>query len=157
MSVRKAKQFGSGVPVGLPHMELNIYDQTFKVRGKMSGVRLLHVMSAMDGNTESEVSITKVIMKFLSDALLTEDRARGLDYLENSDPPIDLPMLIEIIQWLVEQYTANPTQQPEPSGNGSTPAGLGSTESASSGDVTYVPSTESSSSLLEQPSQLVQS
>ena len=157
MTVRKAKQFGAGVPVGLPHMELNIYDQSFKVRGKMSGIRLLHVMSAMDGNAESEQSITRVIIQFLSDALLTEDRARGLDYLENSDPPIDLPMLIEIIQWLVEQYTANPTQLPEQSDSGSSTGGSGSTVNPSSGDVTYVPSTENSSSLSEQPSQLVQS
>lgn len=157
MSVRKTKQFGAGVPVGLPHMELHVYDQTFKVRGKMSGIRLLHVMSAMDGNTESEASITRVIIQFLSDALLTEDRARGLDYLENSDPPIDLPMLIEIIQWLVEQYTANPTQPSEPSDNGSAAVGPGSMGNASSADVTYVPSTENSSSQSDQPSQLVQS
>lgn len=148
MSARKSKSFGSGMPVGVPHMELNIHDQTFKVRGAMSGIRLLHVMSAMEGDpgegeNQKSNAITETLLQFISDSFLTEDRARGVDYLENSDPPVELPTLIEIIQWLVEEYTANPTQQPTPSTDGSAVSGSGSSGNApSAAAVTYVSSTE---------------
>lgn len=157
MAARKAKQFGSGIPQGVPHMELNIYQETFKVRGSMSGVRLLHVMDSMDGNKDDERSITEVIEQFLSDALLTEDRERGMDFLENSDPPIDLTMLLEIIRWLIEQYTANPTQSSAPSENGSESDGSGSSENAPQPASTSGNSTDNSSSPSQQSSQLVQS
>ena len=130
---RKSKTFGGGaIPKGTPSMDLNIYDQTFKVRGSMSGIRILRIMSALDGEQkEGEDSTTDAIIGFLSDAFLTEDRARGMDFLEHADPPVDLPLLTEIIQWLVEQYTGNPTEQPEPSAITSNPSGSTSSESVS--------------------------
>lgn len=160
-AARKSKSFGSGVPVGVPYMELNVNDASFKVRGAMSGIRLLHVITALEGDMGDDMNgsaMTETLLKFLGDAFLIEDRERGLDYLENSDPPVELTTIIDIIRWLVEEYTANPTQPPESSPNGSTPSGLGSPENApSTAAVTYVSSTENSSGqsaqlLLDEPS-----
>jgi hypothetical protein len=132
-NVRKAKVFGAGIPQGVPSMDLTIYGSTFKVRGAMSGVRILRIMNALDGaQREGEESTADAIIGFLSDSFLTEDRAAGMDFLENAEPPIALPILTEIVQWLVEQYTGNPTEPAEPSETSSSPAGSGSTGTVSS-------------------------
>lgn len=135
--VSKNKRFGgSAIPVGVPPIELNIYEQTFSVRGAMSGVRLLKIMRALDGNQrEGDESTTDAVLGFLSDAFLVADRERGMDFLENSDPPVEFPLLMEIVQWLVEQYVGNPTGQPAQSGDTSTSTGISSSESASSPQV----------------------
>lgn len=134
---RKSKNFGGSTPPqGVPSIDVNIYHETFKVRGAMSGLRLLKVMKAIDGqggDDESGVGATEVILKFLSDAFLEEDRERAMKFLDEYDePPIGLTLLTEIIQWLVEQYTGNPTEQPENSEPTSEVAGSGSTATASS-------------------------
>jgi len=148
MSARKSKSFGGGtVPVGAPPIDLNIYDQTFQVRGAMSGVRLLKIMRALDGaQKENEESTTEAVLKFITDAFLIEDRERGLDFLENAEPPVEFPLLMEIIQWLVEQYVGNPTEPVEQSQPTSTSTGTSSSESASSTELTSAVLTDTSSS-----------
>lgn len=144
---RKSKNFGGGViPAGVPSMDLNIYDRTFQVRGSMSGIRLLRVMNALDGDQkEGEDSTTEAILKFLSDAFLAENRTEAMDFLEEAEPPVGLPLLTEIIQWLVEQYTGNPTVPPTPSEVTSNPSGSTSSESAPSTEPTSAVLTDTSS------------
>ena len=144
---RKSKNFGGGViPEGVPSMDLNIYDRTFQVRGSMSGIRLLRVMNALDGDQkEGEDSTTEAILKFLSDAFLAENRTEAMDFLEEAEPPVGLPLLTEIIQWLVEQYTGNPTVPPTPSEATSSPSGSTSSESAPSTEPTSAVLTDTSS------------
>lgn len=156
---RKTKNFGGSiVPAGISSMDLNIYDQTFKVRGTMAGIRLIKVMSALDGNADEVdgAAATQTIVQFLSDAFLTEDRERAMDFLENSEPPVPFSMLVEIIQWLVEEYTGNPTERQEQSENTSETGGSGSTANASSQDATSATLTDTSSSQSEPHLQPVQ-
>jgi hypothetical protein len=129
---RKSRRFGgSGIPQGAPSMDLEIYDQVFRVRGQVAGVKLLNVMKALDSNStagadESEID---VIMDFLEFCFLAEDREAAMKYLaEADDPPVDMPMLVEILQWLIGEYTGNPTEQPAGSEDGSSNAGTGSLE-----------------------------
>lgn len=156
---RKSKNFGGSiVPAGTPSMDLEIYGTVFKVRGSMAGVRLIKVMSALDGNADDVdgAAATQTIVKFLSEAFLTEDRDRAMDFLENSDPPVPFTMLVEIIQWLVEEYTGNPTEPQGQSENTSATDGFGSTENASSPGATSATLTDTSSSPSEPHLQRVQ-
>lgn len=147
---RKSKNFGGSIPpAGLASMDLQIFGETFKVRGAMSGIRLIRVMSALDGAHADDLdgaAATEVILQFLSDAFLAEDRERGMKFMEESDPPVTFRMLVEIIQWLVEEYTGNPTEPQQQSDNGSESAGSGSTVNASSLDATSASLTDTSSS-----------
>lgn len=146
---RKSKTFGSSIPSqGIPSMDLNVHDQTFKVRGAMSGLKLLKVMGALDGDIEDAngASAMEVIMSFLQDAFLTEDRERAMTYFADSDPPVTFRMLVDIIQWLVEQYTGNPTEQQGESEDGSKTNGSGSSVNAPSQDATSAILTDTSSS-----------
>ena len=133
----KSKSFGSYRPVGIPSMEMTIHGETFKVRGAMSGIQLLNMIKAMDGSSELDSADTMV--DFIRRSILTEDRDRAMDFLENSEPPVPLTVLTEIITWLIEEYTAKPTGPSLPSSDGSTTTGSTSTESASSTESTSLP------------------
>lgn len=130
MAVKKSKQFGSYTPMGISPMEMTINDQTFKVRGAMSGIQLLNMIKAMDGDNDVDSAATMI--GFIERAILVEDRERAMDYLENSEPPVPLTMLTDIITWLIEEYTGKPTEPSAPSADGSTSSGSTNTESASS-------------------------
>ena len=120
MTIRKRKSFGSRLPAKAPGdpllqasvLEIEINDQVFKVRASMSGLTLLRVISAMEGDDESAAA--GAMIGFLEKAFLTEDRERGMEYLETAEPTIDLEGLSEIIQYLIGEYTGNSTD-PSPS------------------------------------------
>jgi hypothetical protein len=135
----KSKSFGSYRPVGTEPIDMNIYDQTFKVRGDMSGIQLLHMIKALDG--DSELDSAETMISFIERAVLTADRERCMEYLENSEPAVPLTMLTEIISWLIEEYTAKPTEPSPLSVNGSTVSGTTSMENVSLPELISPPST----------------
>jgi hypothetical protein len=157
MSIRKSRKFGAGIPQGIPSMDLEIFDETFKVRGQVSGVKLLNVMKALenssakakaaqDGNAaeddDDSMSEIDVVLDFLEFAFLVEDRERAMKFLEEQEaPPVDMPMLMEIFQWLIGEYTGNPTEPPTESEPGSQSDGIGSSETA---EPTAAPTSEPS-------------
>jgi hypothetical protein len=96
-------------------------DQTFHVRGHMSGLRILNLFSAMDSTNERD-SAAEMRM-FLEKAFVDEDRERGMMYLTESEPPVELADLTEIISWLVGEYSGNDSSPSEPSTDGSSPIG----------------------------------
>lgn len=135
----RSKSFGSYKPVGAPSMDMTVNGETFKVRGAMSGIQLLNMIKALDGDDQMDSAVTMI--EFIRRALLTEDRERGMDFLENSEPPVPLTTLTEIITWLIEEYTVKPTEPSTPSADGSTTTGSTSTENASSTESISSPTT----------------
>lgn len=148
----RAKSFGSPTPQGVQPMLLEVNDQKFKVRGAMSGVRLLNLVRAMDGTGDTDSA--SEMLKFIETALLVEDRERGMHYLTDSDPPVTLTTLTEIITWLIEEYSGKPTPQSTSSAPGSETTGSGSTAThVSTESISQVPtSTLTASSQSSSPS-----
>jgi hypothetical protein len=126
MTIKEKAFGGSPIPGGVPPMIMTINDQQFRVRGSISGLRLLMLIKAMDGSSDDTDSATEMI-KFIEFAALTEDRDRLMNYLLESDPPVPLTTLTEIITWLIGEYSGKPIESPEPSSGGLTPTGSGST------------------------------
>lgn len=156
MATRKRK-FGADLPPeGAPSMELELYDQTFKVRGQMPGLRILRIIEALEGSEEEGMDI-KVLTAFISDAFLTEDRERGMAFLENEEKIVSLPMLIEVVQWLVSEYTGNPIEPQSPSDTSSDQTGPTSTENPSSPGETSAVLTDTPSGPQVQPTPVAQS
>ncbi|QBZ72704.1 tail assembly chaperone [Gordonia phage Phendrix] len=116
--MRNRRKFGSNIPLPVEGLELELNDQVFKVRGEMSGARLLKVVADMDG--DNEAASARAMLEFLESSFLLEDRERGMDYLYNSDPPIGFDTLQEIIEWLIESYTKKATEQSPQSSAGQT-------------------------------------
>lgn len=157
MSQRKRK-FGSDIPPeGAPPMTLELYDQSFQIRGEMSGLRILKVIEALDGSDEGEGMDVSVLIKFIADSFLTEDRERGVEYLTGDDPVIPLPVLIDVVQWLIGEYTGNPTGQPEQSEPSSVTTGPTSSENVSPAGQTSATLTDVPSGQSAQPTPVGQS
>lgn len=145
----KKKSFGSHVPKGINPMELEINDQTFLVRGAMSGVQLLQLIKAMDGNGDSDSADT--MLNFIERSIIEDDRERAMEYLANSEPPVPLTTLTDIITWLIEEYTGKPTELSGTSSDGSLTTGSGNTELPSTTESISKSSPEDSSSLTRPP------
>lgn len=157
MSQRKRKFGGDVPPEGAPPMTLELYDQSFQIRGEMSGLRILKVIEALDGSDEGEGMDVAVLIKFIADSFLAEDRERGVEYLTGDDPVIPLPVLIDVVQWLIGEYTGNPTGQPEQSEPSSGTTGPTSSENVSSAGQTSATLTDVPSGQSAQPTPVGQS
>ena len=116
MTLRKRKSFGSLVPDPVAGLEIEVNGKIFKVRPKMSGLLLLRVISAMEGDDESAAA--GAMIGFLEKAFLVEDRERAMEYLETGDPAVELDELSEIIQYLIGEYTGNSTGPSQSSTSG---------------------------------------
>ena len=156
MSQRK-KKFGSTIPhEGASPMVLEIYDREFKVRGEMPGLRILRIIDAMESSDEDGVDVG-MLVSFIRDAFLAPDREEGMAALEDPDKVVPFTMLIEIVQWLVGEYTGNPTEQQPQSETTSETTGLSSSESVPSTGSTSAVLTESNSGPSVQPTPAGQS
>jgi hypothetical protein len=102
-----------------------LHDQEFHVKGHMAGLRVLNLFSAMDSLNERDSAVE--MRMFIEKALTDEDRERGMAYLTDSEPPLELSDLIEIISWLVSVYSGNDGNPSVPSTDGPTTTGTGST------------------------------
>ncbi|AKJ72564.1 putative tail assembly protein [Gordonia phage GMA2] len=141
---RKRKSFGSNVPTPTQGLEIELNgDKVFKVRSQISGMSLLNVIAQMEGDDEGAAA--KAMIDFVSMCFLKEDREEGMEYLMDSDPPITLDELQEIVQWLIGEYTGNDTDPSSSSTSGSEHDGSTTTEDASATVSTSETSTESSS------------
>lgn len=115
---RVRRTFGSNIPAPVDGLEMELGDQVFKLRPTISGARLLKVVADMDSDSEGQSA--KAMLEFLKAAFLLEDRERGMEYLYDSDPPVDFNTLQEIIEWLIETYTKKVSEQSPPSSAGQT-------------------------------------
>lgn len=156
MATRKRK-FGADIPPeGASPMELELFDESFKVRGEMPGLRILRIIEALEGSEEEGMDI-KVLTQFISDAFLAEDRERGMAFLANDEHIVTLPLLIEIVQWLVSEYTGNPTGPQSQSDTSSDQTGPTSTENPSSPEEISAVLTDTPSGPQVQPTPVAQS
>lgn len=115
----RTKAFGSRVAQqGDEPMRMEINDQVFLVNPTLAGVRLLRLIKAMDAANEEDNSATEML-SFIESAVVPSDRARCMQYLLDSDPPIELGTLTEIITWLIEEYSGKNSKSSPSSVTGS--------------------------------------
>ncbi|UXE04238.1 tail assembly chaperone [Gordonia phage BlueNGold] len=142
---RRRVSFGSRTPQPIQGLDMELNDQVFKVRPKMSGIALLRVIGSMEG--EDEGAAAGAMIDFISRAFLEEDRERGMNYLEFGEPPIELEDLKDIVQYLIGQYTGNFTD-PSPSSTSGSASDGSTTTAAPSEMVSTSPNSTPSDSLL---------
>lgn len=75
--------------------------ETFRVRPRVPGSVLLDVVAA--GTLDSSYQAA-AIRKFFHVALLDEDRERFFKTIEESDPPVEMTDLSDIINYLMGEY-----------------------------------------------------
>ena len=113
----KFMDFGSPVTSSDEPITFRLYDQTFRCTSVLQGYALIKFISGAS-DPENTAKSADAVLEFFNHALLKEDRERFHAMAESEDYIIPLDTLTKIMDWLVEQYTGRPTQQPEslPSG-----------------------------------------
>lgn len=121
------KKFSGGTsieefePLGF---ELN--NQQFECYAAVQGAVLLDFIRDADGDSGGDAA--KALYNFFGNVMDAENYQRFMNVLNDKSTIIDLEFIGEIASWLVEQYSARPTKQPESSSNGQTTRGTTSTD-----------------------------
>lgn len=84
------------------------------------------LLDAPDATSEAEVS--RALAAFIDKILVDDDRPRFAQALRRRDDPVDGLTLLEIVDWLGEQYAGRPTSPSADSSGG--PEGAGPTSSS---------------------------
>jgi hypothetical protein len=116
MTTKRFKDFGLGGEIETTPLSFKLHDEEFNCRPSLQGKVLLSIVGAADSDDASAMS--KMISGFFDVCLVDADRERFRNLLEDPDKIVSVETLGEIVGWLVEQYTARPTKQPEPSSSG---------------------------------------
>lgn len=116
MSNRRKSFKGGKAITEFEPIEFDLNDQTFKCRPALQGATLLEFVSKADG--ESGGAAAGALYGFFQDAMEEAEYKRFRDYLNSPDLIIEMDTIGEIATWLVEEYTARPTQPSESSDGG---------------------------------------
>lgn len=114
-------------------VEFDIDDEVFRANSQISAGVLMKfadlVIDDEDDESRGQLAL-HAIREFFTAALVKEDRRRFFDLLEDPDRTVDVNLLVDIANWLGEQYTARPTGTPSSSTSSETASGVDSTDGA---------------------------
>lgn len=145
----RRKAFKAPKKVEREPIEIKLGDEVVRCRPQIPGLELLPIMAALDGErlvTSSGGAVSATLnffnTVFIDDDYVLEKDDEGEDRVAKPSSHVramtrlredgyEMKDLIEIAMWLVEQYTENPTSSDEPSSDGSTKSGSGSTDETS--------------------------
>ena len=129
MSNRRKSFRGGKAITEFEPVEFDLNDQTFVCKRALQGAVLLEFVSNAD--SESGGAQAAALYGFFSDCMEPEEYERFRNYLNQPDLIIEMSTIGEIASWLVEEYTARPTQPSESSDTGQPSPGPTSTEQPS--------------------------
>lgn len=109
------KDFGSPVAEEEP-LSFSLFGETFTCRPSLQGKFLLDLVS--ESSSDDPAAGAAVMQRFFDTVLVDDSRERFNALAEDPDRIVSVETLSEITAWLVEQYSARPTQQPEISPSG---------------------------------------
>ena len=112
-------------------VEFDIDGEVFHCHKQISaGVLLQFADMSSDTEDGSGREAIHAIQTFFNAAIVAEDRDRFNALLSDPDRFIDINLLLEIANWLGEQFTARPTGAPSALTSSETDSGAGSTAGA---------------------------
>lgn len=115
-SKKRFRDFGSGGNPATDPISFKLHGEEFQCRPSMQGKVLLKLVAQSD--EDEGAGIAKSLTQFFEIALLPESLERFNALLEDPDRIVSVETLGEIVGWLVEEYSARPTERPEPSSTG---------------------------------------
>jgi hypothetical protein len=130
MSKLRSRNFGRTKTLqDFDPLEFTLNDQTFSCRRAIQGSVLLEFISNADSQDGGRSA--RALEEFFKDVLPPDDHARFQIMLKDPEIIVNLSDLGEIAAWLIEEYTARPTQGPNSSSSGPLNSGPVSTEDVS--------------------------
>lgn len=125
------KKFAGGTKVSdFEPLSFDLNGNSFNCKAAIQGSVLLEFVRDADGDSGGDSA--KALYNFLSDSMEKEEYDRLQKVLHDPDVIIDIELIGEIVAWLVEEYSARPTMQPEDSSTGQLTSGTTSTDAPSS-------------------------
>lgn len=116
------KKFSGGVNIeDFEPLSFNLNEHEFVAKAAIPGAALLDFVR--DADSDSGADSAKALYSFLEKALDEKEYARLQSVLHDPKVIINIELIGEIVSWLVEEYSARPTQQPEDSLNGQLTSG----------------------------------
>jgi hypothetical protein len=104
------KDFGTGGEVSSEPISFKLHGQDFECHPNLQGRALLEL--AANSSEEDGAAAAKTINDFFSAALKPESYTRFEVLLKDPNTIVTVETLGEITAWLVEEYSARPTQEP---------------------------------------------
>ena len=109
---KRFKDFGSTFDgVNNEAVTFSLHGQEFECHPNIQGKVLLSIVANSDEDDPKSVATT--MTDFFEKALLPESYERFSALLEDPDTIVPVDTLGEITGWLVEQYSARPTEEPK--------------------------------------------
>lgn len=116
MANKRFKDFGAGGEVSSDPVVFRLYGEDFECYPNVQGKVLLDLVANSDD--QDGAGMAKTMNLFFEAVVKPESKKRLDDLLMDPERVVGVDTLGEITAWLMEQYSARPTQQPEPSSNG---------------------------------------
>ena len=140
----RTRNFGAAKSVSeFPPLEFVLNNDTFKCRPAVPGRVILQFVADADSDEGGKAALA--IDQFLKSSMVETEYARFKTLVDDPDTIVSMETLGEIVGWLVEEYTARPSQAPSSLDSGRTNSGQSSTENA------FAPAYASSTSMQPTP------
>jgi hypothetical protein len=114
---RRFKNFGSGEDVVKDPLSFSLHGEDFECHPSIQGRVLLGIV-AKTSSDDQGAAIAEVIEEFFAVCLLPESFKRFNALLDDPEKIVSVETLGDITAWLVEEYSARPTQPPGLSSSG---------------------------------------
>jgi hypothetical protein len=125
------KDFGGGTDItDYEPLSFSLVGQNFNVVPAVQGHVLLNFVANASGNDGAAAA--KALDDFFAKIMEPQEFTRFKEHLDNPRVIIDMEKLGEIAGWLIEEYSARPTQPPSSSADGESTTGTSSMDEPSS-------------------------
>lgn len=114
MTDRRFKDFGSSDDSSKEPLSFSLHGETFNCYPSVQGKVLLNMVAKTSGDDQG-IAVAKILDEFFSVCLLPESLQRFNALLEDPERIVSVETIGEITGWLIEEYSARPTRQPEAS------------------------------------------
>ena len=110
------KSFGSPVLNSDEPLTFDLYDTTYRCKPAMQGRLLIEFIARSSANDPAAGA--QAVLDFFDSAIIESDLQHFKDVLSSEDKIVPMDTLTEIMDWMIEEYTGRPTQQPSDSESG---------------------------------------
>jgi hypothetical protein len=115
------RDFGSPVLSSDEPLTFTLYGEVFRCQPALQGRVLIEFIA--QSSADDPASGARAVLQFFNAAIVDADHDRFKTMTESSEHIVTMDTLTEIMDWLVEQYTGRPTEQPSPSQPGESTTG----------------------------------
>lgn len=107
------KDFGAGQETDKDPIVFSLHGEEFTCLPVIQGKVLMNLVTR--SQSKDPVEAMAVVDEFFSKVLTDESLERFNNLLEDKTRIVTMETLADVVQWLIEEYSARPNQQPEES------------------------------------------